>query len=261
MEEIDGVRSLIRDSDEITPTCTACQRLGMPCGNYGATLSKAAYAEQKQDFLEQVRRKGIKPEGRPKRQKRTPLPTREQIARQEQLNLQLQLGMTPIDALSAAHDISVLGQGLSNHHFGQDISQDEFYPQVHQYDTSALHSQGGNSNNLFEINPRAATLQQLQQLQLATREEEQLQRTHDSQDEQSGVYDDVEQAFTISPVVGNEPYVPSMVSIDSLMNDQQQVSRSDDQRAAEEVAVRLRKEESLIRKRKLEDQERNGDAT
>lgn len=218
----------------------------MPCGNYGATLSKAAYAEQKQDFLEQVRRKGIGPDrdSRVKRVKKSTLQQDEQAAQNEQLQMQMQLGM--VDVLQHPDDVDDLHASLAAHDFPQDVTQD-FYAQAHAYDPQLGHDDGSN-NNLFEINPRAA-IQQLQQLESAGREHDLAQALHDA----SQVYD--QEGYTndagLDTSPQGEPYVPSMMTIDNLMNQQQHVMRAEQQRAAEEAAVRARKEETLAQQRRL----------
>lgn len=244
-------------SDEIQPSCTACQRLGMPCGRYGVTLSKAAYNEQKQSFLEQVRRKGTHSDSRIKRAKKIPTHSAEQAAQQEQLEMQMQLGMATIQGLHP-DDVSGIDPELAAHHFVTEVSHD-YYPHVHQYDPT---QQGGlvheNSSNLFEINPRAATIhQQLQQLQSATREHDEMHSTGEVMQDHSHSYaDDPTQPFPDDPGMTadsqNEPYVPSMITIDNLMNQQQHAMRAEQQRAAEEAAVRARKEETLNQQRRIQ---------
>lgn len=230
----------------------------MPCGNYGATLSKAAYAEQKQDFLEQVRRKGAAQEHRPKRSRRQPSLQQQQddhVSQQEQLQMQMQLGMAGIDVLQDPEAVDVDGlqhPALSGHAFPPDVAQD-FYVQSHAYEPQHMGHNHEPSNNLFEINPRAA-IQQLQQIQTANRE-------HDLQVAAAAVLGSTSQTYdennyTNEPDLDtspeNEPYVPSMMTIDNLMNQQQHAMRAEQQRAAEEAAVRARKEETLAQQRRAQ---------
>lgn len=231
----------------------------MPCGNYGTTLSKAAYATQKLAFLEQVRRKGISVDARNKRQKKSHQPTPEQLAREEQMQMQMQLGMASIDDLHGADNVSVLHPILPEHPFGQTIPQDDFYTQTQRYDTSISNLSNETSNNLFEMNPRAGvdTFEQIRQLQLATRDSNDTDTTHALRrdeafpENQAHSYA-INQALELSPK--NEPYVPSMITLDTLINQEQHALRLEEQRAAEEAAVRARKEETLNQQRRLQQQ-------
>lgn len=219
----------------------------MPCGNYGATLSKAAYAEQKQDFLEQVRRKGtaLARESRAKRVKKSSAQHDAQAAHNEQLQMQMQLGM--VDVLQHADDVNGIHASLAGHAFNPDVTQD-FYAQAHAYDPE-LGQETESNSNLFEINPRAA-IQQLQQMEHVSRDHDLVRALQDS----AQVYD--EHSYTndpgLDPGPQNEPYVPSMMTIDNLMNQQQHAMRAEQQRAAEEAAVRARKEETLAQQRRLQ---------
>lgn len=221
------------------------------------TLSKAAYNEQKQSFLEQVRRKGTSSDARMKRVKKIPTHTAEQVAQQEQLEMQMQLGMATMEGLHP-DDVSGIDPSLAAHHFAQDVSHD-YYPHVHPYDPT---QQGAlpheNSSNLFEINPRAASIhQQLQQLQSATRDHDEMHPTVEEvmQGHSHPYVDDPTQPFSDDHGMGhssqNEPYVPSMITIDNLMNQQQHAMRAEQQRAAEEAAVRARKEDTLNQQRRI----------
>lgn len=209
----------------------------MPCGNWGATLSKSAYAAEKQAFLEQVRRRGLS-EPRTKRTKRPPAQLTDADAQLQLHEMQLDLDMAGIGELGV-HSVPELG-----HDFAPDVNQN-YYAQVQQYDLShdAATQHDGNSN-LFEINPRAATIhQQLQKLQTATRE-------HDATQSEAAFLESANPVF--APTAG-EPYVPTMYTIDNLMNGQHTM-RADQQREAEEAAVvRARQTETSNQQKRVQE--------
>lgn len=252
----------------------------MPCGNWGATLSKAAYAAEKQAFLEQVRRRGFT-EHRAKRTKRPP---------QQSMPMQMTTMADEEDAQLQLHqmqlELHMAGIGDLGHDFAPDVVNDGYYAGVQDYDlshddtTTAAAGQHDGNSNLFEINPRAAAPttttttihQQLQKLQNATREHDAVQARHELEQQQPSVFAGSPEVGVVAAVAaateqdaGNmiesgddsvEPYVPTMMTIDNLMNHHHgagHAMRADQQqREAEEAAVVRARQTEIVQKRAQE---------
>lgn len=221
----------------------------MPCGEYGTTLSKTAYATQKQAFLEQVRRKNLSTgEVRTKRARKSQRPVAEQLAREEQIQMQIQLGLAAVDSMQDSNDVSALQSALQGPSFDHEETQENQYNQIYPYTDTVSVLPNELSSNLFEINPQAGavTLEQLRQLQSATAGAADLGNVVEDGAEEVSAYPTTDQTVYDERHVleldgKNEPYVPSLMAVPFLMN--RAAQQGEDQRAHEEAVDVARNEE------------------